>query len=231
MQMPGHPSPRARRLARVGRGVAQRFLTVTGAMALTLAFFLVLPLLQRINPPPTADMSLSSVETQLPPPPPPPPQEEEPEEEEEREEPEAPDLSEDPQPLDLSQLELALNPGMGGGWFEGDFAVSLQSATSRTEQVEELFSLSELDQKPRPIFQQSPELNARLRSRGPGQVFVIFIVDEQGRVEDALVQKSTDPIFERPALAAIRQWKFEPGKRDGDPVRFRMRQRFDFPGS
>jgi protein TonB len=214
----------------VVRGVLHRGSVVLGASALTLAFFLVLPLLQRINPPLTADLSLTSVDTTLPPPPPPPPQEE-PEEEEEPEEPEPPDLSEETPPLDLSQLELALNPGLGGGWFQGDFAVGLDGGASRAEQVEELFSLSDLDQQPKPIFQPSPRLDGRLRSRGPGQVFIIFIVDADGRVEDALVQKSSDPIFERPALAALRQWKFEPGRRNGEPVRFRMRQRFDFPGN
>jgi len=43
------------------------------------------------------------------------------------------------------------------------------------------------------------------------------------------VQNSTDPIFEGPALAAIKQWKFEPGKRKGEPVRFRMRVPITFP--
>ena len=224
-------SPRSTSIfLQAARGVLHRGAVVVGASAFTLAFFLVLPLLQRINQPLTADLSLTSVDTTLPPPPPPPP-EEEPEGEEEPEEPEPPDLSEETPPLDLSQLELALNPGMGGGWFQGDFAVGLDGGAARAEQVEELFSLSDLDQEPRPIFQPSPRLDGRLRSRGPGQVFIIFIVDADGRVEEALVQKSSDPIFERPALAAIRQWKFEPGRRNGEPVRFRMRQRFDFPGN
>jgi protein TonB len=43
------------------------------------------------------------------------------------------------------------------------------------------------------------------------------------------VQQSTDPVFERPALAAVKQWRFEPGKRNGKPVRFRMRVPITFP--
>ena len=44
-----------------------------------------------------------------------------------------------------------------------------------------------------------------------------------------MVQKSSDPVFETPALAAVKQWKFEPGKRNGQAVRFRMRVPINFP--
>lgn len=211
----------------MARAVAQRALVVGGALLATLALFLVLPLLQQINQPASDDVSLRSVDTVLPTPDPVVP-EPEPEPEQEEDIPE-PDLTEDAPPMDLSQLEMALNPGLGSGWGAGDFAVGLGNAAGGAETVEELFSASDLDQKPRPIYQPSPRLDARLRSRGPGQVFVIMIVDADGRVEDALVQKSSDPIFERSALTAIRQWKFEPARRNGEPVRYRMRQRFDFP--
>ena len=76
-------SPRSTSIfLQAARGVLHSGAVVVGASAFTLAFFLVLPLLQRINQPLTADLSLTSVDTTLPPPPPPPP-EEEPEEEEE----------------------------------------------------------------------------------------------------------------------------------------------------
>jgi protein TonB len=48
-------------------------------------------------------------------------------------------------------------------------------------------------------------------------------------VENPLVQSSSNPAFEAPALAAVKQWKFEPGKRNGEPVRFRMRVPITFP--
>jgi len=43
-----------------------------------------------------------------------------------------------------------------------------------------------------------------------------------------VVQQSPDPVFDRAALDAIKKWKFEPGKRNGKPVRFRMRQPITF---
>jgi len=58
---------------------------------------------------------------------------------------------------------------------------------------------------------------------------VLFVVNERGHVENPIIQKSTDPVFERPALNAVKQWRFEPGKRNGEPVRFRMRIPITFP--
>lgn len=155
----------------------------------------------------------------VPPPPPPPMEEPEPEEEE----PPPPALAEEAPPLDLSQLELALNPGTGGGW-GGDFAVRLQGVGAREDAVDEIFSLADLDQKPRVMYQPAPQYPPELRrKKAEGTVYVIFMVNEQGRVVEPRVQKSSHPAFEKPALEAVRKWKFDPGRRGGKPVRFRMR--------
>ena len=163
------------------------------------------------------------------PPPPPPPEEEPPEEEEP--EPEPPKLEQEVEPLDLSQLELALNPGTGAGALQGDFSIDLSQATEGGGGVDELFSLADLDQKPRPVYQPGPNMSSAVRRQTPGKVFIIFVVNKQGRVEQAKVQKSSHPVFEQPALAAVKQWRFEAGKRNGEPVRFRMRVPITFPES
>lgn len=207
--------------------IFHRVVVVVGAVGLTLAFFLVLPLMQSLTRPPTADLALQTVEAaQLDPPPPPP--EEQREEEPEPEEP-PPQLHEEAPPLDLAQLELALQPGLSEGWLGGDFAVKLNTVVAESQDVEALFSLADLDQKPRVVYQPGPTLSREVRQKAPGTVYVIFIVDQRGRVENPIVERSTDPVFEKPALAAVKQWKFEPGKRNGQPVRFRMRVPFTFP--
>jgi protein TonB len=216
-----------RRPATILRRIAHFVLVSAGTAGLTLIFFLVLPLMQAIAKPPSADMMVTSVGTaELPPPPPPPEEEPEPEPEEQEEQPQ---LNEEAPPLDLSQLELALNPGLSGGWLEGDFAVKLDSVVGGGDEVDALFSLADLDQKPRVVYQPSPVLDAKVRKRAPGTVYILFVVDRDGRVQNPIVQKSTDPVFERPALAAIKQWRFEPGKRNGQPVSFRMRVPITFP--
>jgi len=211
-------------------------LVLLGGLVFSLALFLVLPMLEAISALPTADLVLSTVDTGELPPPPPPPPEEEPEEEqpEEQDEP-PPELSETPQDLDLEQLELALNPSLDEGAFGGDFVVKLGTGLggqkSGAAATEELFSVADLDQKPRVVYQPGPVLSNELRRKAPGKVTVLFTVDEGGRVENPIVQSASDPIFERSALAAVKQWKFEPGKKNGQPVRFRMRVPILFPES
>jgi protein TonB len=58
---------------------------------------------------------------------------------------------------------------------------------------------------------------------------VLFVVDEHGKVENMTVQSSSDKSFEGAALSAVKQWKFEPGRRNGQAVRFRMRVPITFP--
>jgi protein TonB len=198
---------------------------------LTLAFFIVLPLMQTISKPPTHDLELVAVDVANMEPPPPPPPEEELEQEPEPEE-QPPELVEEAQPLDLSMLELALNPGFSDGWMGGaDFAVKLNTVVSGAgkDDLDAVFSMADLDQKPRIVYQPSPVMNARLRRKTPATVYILFVVDERGRVVEPRVQKSTDPLFDKPALSAVKRWKFEPGKRSGEPVQFRMRVPITFP--
>lgn len=214
-----------------GRGAVRALLhsaiVLIGAVAFTLAFFLVLPLIQAISRPPGSDVVTRAMDTaNLPPPPPPAP--EEPEEEEPEEE-EPPELTEEVPPLDLSQLELALDPGFSEGWMTGDFGIDLETIVSGRKSSESLFSMADLDQPPRVVYQPSPVMSAKMRRRLPGTVNVLFIVDEQGRVEKPMVESSTDPVFERAALRAVEKWRFEPGKRGGKPVPFRMRRSIVFP--
>ncbi len=203
-------------------------LMLVGAGGLTLIFFMVLPLMQQIAERRGDDMMTTAVDTTTLPPPPPPPPEEEPEPEPEPEEP-PPELTEEAPPLDLSQLELALNVGSGAGFAAGDFAVKLNTVAAQTKDVEALFQMADLDQKPRPIFQPPPNLTSAIRRKAPGRVYIIFIVNKQGRVEQPKVQQSDDPVFNQAALNAVKKWKFEPGKRGGKPVRFRMRVPIAFP--
>ncbi len=200
---------------------------LVGAAGLTLVFFLVLPLTQTLTKPPSSDLLVQNIDTaklEAPPPPPEMEQEKEPEAEDK-----PPELNEAAPPLSLSQLELALNPTLSEGWVAGDFAVKLNTVVSDTQNVDALFSIDDLDQKPRVIYQPTPSMTKEMRKKTPATVYIVFIVDPQGKVSNPIIQKSSDSIFDQPALNAVKQWKFEPGKRNGQPVRFRMRVPITFP--
>ena len=135
-------------------------------------------------------------------------------------------------PLDLGQLELAMNPGAADG-VGGDFGVRLAGLGDRAtaagaaageQNTEAVFSLADLDQAPRVVSQPPPQYPVELRRKKlSGTVHVMFMVDAGGHVISPTVQKSPDPAFDRPALEAVRKWRFEPGKRNGQTVQFKMR--------
>jgi protein TonB len=196
-----------------------------GAIGLTLLFFLVLPLMQSISEPDEDRKKVQEVSAGDLEPPPPPPEEEEPDEEEPEEI--KPELTEAP-PLDLSQLEIALG-GSGTGLGIGSFTPQINTGDLSGGMEDLLENMADLDQKPRIVYQPGPMLDAKLRKAAPATVYVIFIVNKNGRVESPKVQKSSNPIFDRSAINAVKQWKFEPGMRGGEPVRFRMKVPITFP--
>ncbi len=212
------------------KAIVNRTVVVAGGIAFTIIFFLVLPLLQQITAMNDADLLVRSIDTAVLQPPPP-VMEEEPEEEEPEEEEEPPELLEDTPPLDLSQLEMALNPGFGDGYGAAAMKIDLTAAMGGKKGLADLVGAADLDEKPTPILQDPPTLTPEVRRKSPGKVYIIFIVDERGRVQDARVQNAgrSDAVLERAALNAVKRWKFEPGRRDGQPVRFRMRVPITFP--
>jgi protein TonB len=137
----------------------------------------------------------------------------------------------------LSAIEAALNGSSGGGDFSEALTFNSGGRIGGTgvaggtdQQMEEAFSLAEIDQKPRAIIQESPNYPAEMRGKDvEGAVTILFVVDATGKVENPRVEKSSHPAFEGPALSAVRKWKFEPGVRAGQRVASKMRVPIRFP--
>jgi TonB family protein len=53
------------------------------------------------------------------------------------------------------------------------------------------------------------------------QGVVEVVIDEKGEVEAATIRNSMDPKYDTMALAASRNWRYQPATREGVPVRFR----------
>ena len=140
--------------------------------------------------------------------------------------------------MSLSAMSDLLNPAAAGGdIFSGGADLTSGGRIGGTgsavqEAVESIFTIADLDQKPRPLVQPPPSYPFELRRRKvEGSVSVLFVVDEDGRVVDPRVERSTDPAFDRPALEAIRQWRFEPAVRAGQKVKARLRVPMRFAAS
>ena len=93
-------------------------------------------------------------------------------------------------------------------------------------------SLRELDRIPVPLQTVSPAYPEQLaRSGAVGEITVDFFIDERGAVRLPFVSGQADPLLAELAVAAVRQWKFEPPTRRGQPVLVHVRQLFRFSGS
>jgi protein TonB len=92
-----------------------------------------------------------------------------------------------------------------------------------------ILSATELDNTPRTRYQPAPTYPTRAKMDGlTGSVEVSFVVNEFGEVRNVRVIASSDPIFVEETLKAVARWRFEPGRKEGRPVAFRMRQPLSF---
>ncbi len=143
--------------------------------------------------------------------------------------PQEPQLADAPQEIPLSaDLELAVGSGgLLAGFGEAPVASAAQDFAPAT------FDVGELEQRPEPVSQTPPAYPPELReARIEGVVTLAFLVNEDGHVQDARVENASRPEFEKPALDAVRKWRFRPGMKDGQAVRTYVRQplRFRVPG-
>ena len=56
------------------------------------------------------------------------------------------------------------------------------------------------------------------QNRGQATVIILIVVDEHGKPRDMKVIRPLGLGLDEKALEAIRQWRFNPGKKDGKPV-------------
>jgi protein TonB len=200
-------------------------LSLVGAVFLAGLVFVILPFTTAISASRSRQLMLTRAEVVAPVPEerdaPPPPPEEKPEDQPEPE----PQLADTPQSVPLS-ADLDLAVGSGGALAGlGD----LKGMVSGAGVGDETFSGDDLEQRAQAVSQAPPVYPPELRkARLEGQVVIDFVVEENGRVADARVDRSSHPEFEKAALEAIRKWRFRPGVREGKPVRSYNRQSFRF---
>jgi len=190
------------------------------AAGMTAVLFCVLPFSHLVNKP-TRTLELRKTSAaDLPPPAeqsaPPPPQEKE----KPPEAPAEPQLADTPQQIPLNaDLEVAL--GSGGAMIG---LGEIRALTAGESFQQDAFDVSELEKKPEAVSQVAPAYPAELRkAKIDGSVTLAFVLSEEGRVEEPRVENSSRPEFEKPALEAIRKWRFKPGLKDGQPVRTYIR--------
>ncbi len=88
----------------------------------------------------------------------------------------------------------------------------------RADSPVELPNFSHLDSVPKARVQPMPAATAPPAGVSEGVALVKFFVDQEGRARIPVAITSTTPAFGAAAVAAVRQWRFEPPRIDGQPV-------------
>ncbi len=193
----------------------------------------LLPMLDRLAPPPEAPVTLRKVDVIPPPPAPPPPELPTPAPSQPTAVTQAtpvPQLA-TPAPkiaITASPLHVTLDPLPTTTATPWDF--DLQTTLSAQSLAGMTFELTALDEIPRATIALDPAYPLRARSRGiEGEVILEFTVSTQGTTQDIVVLSETPKAtFTAAATRAIARWRFTPGKKDGQAVATRMRQKVSF---
>jgi TonB family protein len=94
------------------------------------------------------------------------------------------------------------------------------------------YSLRELDRIPTPIYTVSPQYPRELAEKGvKGRIAIDFFIDQTGAVRMPAGSATDDARLSGLAIAALRQWRFEPPTHDGRPVLAQATQVFNFGGT
>jgi TonB family protein len=76
--------------------------------------------------------------------------------------------------------------------------------------------------QPSVLFKVDPEYSEEARkAKLNGQVMLSIVVDAEGRAQAIRVVKALGMGLDENAIIAVKQWRFNPGKKDGNPVNVR----------
>ena len=92
-----------------------------------------------------------------------------------------------------------------------------------------LHAADEIDRVPGRVNTVAPKYARQAEQEGVrGRVRVYFYIDEEGRVRLPAVDSELQPYLTEQAVAAVREWRFEPPTRGGQPVLIAASEEFDF---
>ncbi len=82
---------------------------------------------------------------------------------------------------------------------------------------------------PRVLYQPDPEYSEPARkAKYEGTVVLLLIVGQDGRPHDIHVARALGLGLDEKAIEAVRQWKFEPARKNGQPVAVQINVEVDF---
>lgn len=123
---------------------------------------------------------------------------------------------------DSKPMQFKFTPDLG---VEGAEGVAVQSSDLEAMVFEE----GETDEDAVPVYTPTIPYPQRARELAvEGDLVVIFVVNERGRVENINIVKSPHSSIKKKAISVISKWKFRPAEKDGVPVKVRVKQVIEF---
>jgi TonB family protein len=201
-------------------------LALVGALFMTIGLFLIIPFTQVIQGVPAETVNYRKVLV-MPPPPEPPVIEEEAQIEDVREP--LTELQNDPPAMELNQLEVSLNPGVGEALSMGVQSMSFDLEVDVVAAIKEIFDFDDL--KTPPTLTNARQIHLKfppdLVRRGVKEVKVVveILIDQSGRTRPVKIVSSSyaDPKVDQEAMRAVRQARFTVTQIDGRAVQVRAR--------
>lgn len=126
----------------------------------------------------------------------------------------------------LAGLGYAM-PGVGGAQA---FGAADRATAGAVDARAAVMTESAVDAPPRATERRAPVFPRRARAIGQeGKVVLSVLIDESGRVEQVRVLDADPPgVFDEAATEAVRAWRFEPARYQGQKVRVWARQTLRF---
>jgi TonB family protein len=82
---------------------------------------------------------------------------------------------------------------------------------------------------PRAVYAPDPEYSEEARkAKWQGTVVLWVVIGPDGKPRDVRVQRSLGMGLDEKAIEAVRTWKFDPAKKDGQPVAVQVNVEVNF---
>jgi len=97
------------------------------------------------------------------------------------------------------------------------------------DEEEQVYALTADITPPRVTKQVNPDYSPGARGvRVKGSVLVEMVVSSHGAPRNARVVRGLDKEIDEAVVAAVKQWQFAPGKKNGKPVAVRVQVEIEF---
>jgi TonB family protein len=108
-------------------------------------------------------------------------------------------------------------------------AAAQSKTPGKSPAIDQAVAITDEITPPRLSEVASPNYTAEAKKKKiEGVVTLAIVVDKKGDVVDAKVVKGLGYGLDENAIIAVKEWKYKPGEKDGEPVAVKMEATVDF---